>query len=133
MFIERRIIVMKIRKPGKKDINEELQWLGNSLGLFGERDKDKSCYRLFVELLKNSDKEISSDELAYKLGLSRSAVVHHLNNLIKSGIIISEKNRYMLRVNKLQELVDELREDLSHLLDDLKETAKEIDERLEKK
>ena len=33
-------------------IDQELQWIGSSLGLFNLRDKDKSCYRIFITLLK---------------------------------------------------------------------------------
>ncbi|MCX6709891.1 MAG: HTH domain-containing protein [Candidatus Woesearchaeota archaeon] len=129
MFIERKIVIIKTRRaaPPLKDINDELQWFGNSLGLFGERDRDKSQYRIFVELIKNSEKGISSDELAYKLGLSRSAVVHHLNHMMTSGIVIASKNKYLLRVNNLQQLVDELKDDMNRLMDELRNTAKDID------
>ena len=51
-FIHQRITIVKIRKPVTTDVNEELQFLGNSLGLFNLRDKDKSCFRVFIELLK---------------------------------------------------------------------------------
>ncbi|PIN73795.1 hypothetical protein COV21_00005 [Candidatus Woesearchaeota archaeon CG10_big_fil_rev_8_21_14_0_10_45_5] len=132
MFVERKIIIIKMRKPVSGDLNSELQWFGSSLGLFGERDKDKSCYRLFVELLKFSDKGVSSDELAYRLGLSRSAVVHHLNNMMKSGIIVSEKNRYMLRMARLEELVGELKSDMERMMDELKKTAIDIDSNIKK-
>ena len=69
----RKITIVKINRPAEKDINKELQWLGYSLGLFSIRDKDRSCYRIFLELLKAAKKGVplSSDELAEKLNLQR--------------------------------------------------------------
>jgi len=51
---EQRITIIRTTVPRQHDINEELKWFGQSLGLFSERDKDSSLYRLFVELLKSS-------------------------------------------------------------------------------
>ena len=52
-IIRQRITIINVRKPALRTINDELQWLGSSLGLFNLRDKDKSCFRIFIELLKN--------------------------------------------------------------------------------
>ncbi len=127
-----RITIIKFRKPVKKDINEDLQWFGSSLGLFNLRDRDSSCFRIFIELLKCSRKKkpLSSDELAYKTGLSRGTVIHHLNKLMGSGIVVSEKNKYILRVENLKVLVEEIEKDIKRTCNDLKEIAKNIDEEL---
>jgi predicted transcriptional regulator len=127
-----RITFIKRRKPIKQDINEELQWLGSSLGLFGLRDKDKSLFRIFIEILKSAkgQKGLTSDELAYRLHLSRGTVVHHMKKLVGSGIVITEQNRYIMRVNSLAALVDEIRRDVERLADDLKDVASDIDRRL---
>ncbi len=124
-----KITIISLKKPSGKNINRDLQWLGTSLGLFNLRDKDKSCFRIFIELLKCAKmrKPISSDELADKLGLSRGTVVHHINKLIEAGIVIPEKNRYTLRVDKLTMLIEELQKDLRRTMDDLKDVAAEID------
>jgi len=37
-----KITVLRLRKPAEKDVNKDLQWFSESLGLFGERDKEKS-------------------------------------------------------------------------------------------
>jgi len=68
--------------------------------------------------------------LAYKLKLSRGTVVHHLNKLLESGIIVADRNRYILRVNNLEVLVNELRKDIRRTMDALKEIARQIDEEL---
>ena len=123
-----KITIISVRKPAR-NLNNELQWFGNSLGLFNLRDKDKSCFRVFIELLKAAkrDKPLTSDEIAYKLGLSRGTVIHHINKLIESGIVIHQNKRYMLRVNNLEVLVDEIKKDAERTFDDLKRVAKEID------
>ena len=124
-----RITIMNIRKPVQKDVNQELQWLGSSLGLFNLRDKDKSCFRVFIELVKTAKRGIplSSDELAGRLGLSRGTVVHHLNKLLDSGIIVRAHRGYILRVDSLRALIDEVEKDLRRTCDDLRTMAEEID------
>ena len=119
---------MNLRKPVHKNVNQELQWLGSSLGLFNLRDKDKSCFRVFIELVKNAKKGVplSSDELAYKLGLSRGTVIHHINKLLDSGIVVQVHKGYILRVGTLRELIDEVEKDLRRTCDDLKKMAEEI-------
>ncbi len=124
-----KITIISSRKPSKGDINDELQYLGRSLGLFNLRDKDRSMYRVFIELLKGikKGKPYSSDELAEKLSLTRGTVVHHLNKLLQAGIIVYEGNRYLLRVDSLAALIEELRKDVQRNLDDLKKIADDID------
>lgn len=125
----RKITIVKVSKPIEKDINKELQWLGHSLGLFNMRDKDKSCYRIFLELLKAAKRReaLTSDQLAEKLDLTRGTVIHHINKLMESGLVIHEKNYYTLRVEKLENLMHELAEDLEKSLRNLKEVAVDID------
>ena len=131
-FVSQKITIINVRKPIEKSLNEQLQWLGTSLGLFNLRDKNKSCFRIFIELLKaaKSRRPISSDELAEKLGLTRGTVIHHMHTLIDSGLIITEGNRYFLRVDNLTDLIDELEKDIKRTLDDLKQVASNIDTRL---
>ena len=123
---------MNIRKPSEHNVNQELQWFGSSLGLFNLRDRDKSCFRMFIELLKSSKAKhtLTSDELAQKLSLSRGTVIHHINKLMESGIVIHEGNRYILRVDNLKSLIEEVEKDIKRACEDLKEIAKEIDDRL---
>ena len=115
-----------------RSINDELQWLGSSLGLFNLRDKDKSCFRLFIELLKSAKmrQPLTSDEFSERLGLSRGTVIHHMNKLMESGLVVHENNKYILRVNSLTELIDEVERDLERACRDLREIATEIDGRL---
>ncbi len=127
-----KITIIKIRRPARNEINEELQWIGASLGLFNLRDKDRSCFRIFVELLKSSKigKGLSSDEIAFKSGLSRGTVIHHINKLIESGLVIVEERKYVLREAKLEPLIDEIEKDVIRSLDGLRGIAKDIDHKM---
>lgn len=129
-IVRHRITIVSSRKPNPKpNLNDELQFFGESLGLFNLRDKDKSCFRLFIELLKSSklNHPLTSDELAYRLKLSRGTVVHHINKLMQSGIVIHEGNNYLLRVSSLEALMEEIQGDIDRTITRLKHVAKEID------
>lgn len=128
-FVHQKITIVKIRKPSSHNVNDDLQFLGTSLGLFNMRDKDKSCFRVFIELLKAAKRKhpISSDELAYRLGLSRGTVVHHINKLRDAGIVVHEGKRYFLRVDRLEALIQEIRKDVVRTCNDLENIAKSID------
>ena len=132
MQISHRITFITVSRPQRRDLNQKLQWFGNSLGLFGLRDKDKSCFRIFIQLLNAAKHNagMSSDELAYSLRLTRGTVVHHLNRLMESRIVVFDSGKYFLRVNSLENLVDELEKDIERTIGDLKSIAKEIDQGL---
>ena len=127
-----RLTVIRIRKPAEKDVNKDLQWFSESFGLFGERDKEKSCFRVFLELIKAARRKtaLNSDEIALRANLTRATVIHHLNRLIESGIVIHHENRYLLRTNNLEELIDEIKKDTLRLFEDIKVMAEELDEEL---
>jgi biotin operon repressor len=128
-----KITIVETPVPQASNLNEKLMWFGSSLGLFGNRDKDKSMFRIFIEMLKyaRGGIPVSSDELALRLGLTRGTVIHHINKLISSGLIVVENNRYHLRVSSLRSLVKEMERDLEKQLAEIKTVASEIDELLE--
>ncbi|MFH1275960.1 MAG: ArsR family transcriptional regulator [Candidatus Woesearchaeota archaeon] len=130
--MSKKITIVRIRRSPDENINQDLQWIGNSLGLFNLRDKDSSCFRVFITLVKRSkrNESISSDEIAERLRLSRGTVVHHLIKLMESGIVIREKQGYLLRENTLQRVIQDIHRDMEDAFSELKEVAKEIDEKL---
>lgn len=127
-----KITIIKIRKSSGGDVNRELQWLGNSLGLFNLRDRDSSCFRVFITLVKRArnNQALSSDEIAAKLSLTRGTVVHHLTRLIDSGLVIREKEGYLLRERDLSAVIKDMQRDMEVIFAELKEVAEGIDERL---
>lgn len=128
-----KLAISTVKKPIKNDLNYEIQAFSDCLGLFTHRDKEKSCFRVFIELLKNSKKgkAMSSDELAYKTNLSRGTVVHHLNRLIASDLVVHSKNKYILKEPSLAELVTNLQRDANAIFSELLVLAKDLDEKLE--
>lgn len=128
----KKVTIVRVGAPNKENINQELQWLGASLGLFNLRDKDNSCFRIFIILLRSLREHVglTSDEIAFKTNLSRGTVVHHLNRLMESGLVMREKNRYALLVDNLESLVDQVKSNLDRTCDNLKKIAKDIDVKL---
>lgn len=128
----RRVTIIKTRKPAEKNLNKDLQWFSESLGLFSERDKERSCFRIFMELVKAARRRqlLSSDELAERTNLSRGTVIHHINRLIESGLVTIYEGRYLLRVENLEQLVIEVQRDLNRVFEDMKQIAEELDNEL---
>ncbi len=132
MGYKRKITIINSTRPVNDNVNDKLQWLCNSLGLFGTRDRDKSCYRMFVILLRGlkRKKEFTSDEIAQRVGLTRGTVVHHLHKLMDSGLVVSRDGKYILRVENLSDLIDELERDILKTITKLKGVAEELDDKL---
>jgi len=131
----RKTIIIKIKKSEKTDLNEDLKWFSTSLGMFSSRDKEKSCFRIFIELLKalKEEKKLSSDKIAENTNLSRGTVIHHINRLVEQGVIEVKDNKYALKYNNLTNLVDHLETNILNAFKNIKEIAKKIDENLELK
>ena len=124
-----KVTIIRYRRPAKRDLNDELQFFGNSLGLFGDRDKDRSCFRVFIELLKatRTNNGMTSDALAVRTGLSRGTVVYHLKRLMDSGLVVYEEGRYFLRAGNLEAVMEEIQKDVNRTMEDLRNIAGEID------
>lgn len=128
----RRVTLIKTRKPQRKDLNTDLQWFSESLGLFSQRDKERSCFRIFVELVKAARRRqlLSSDDLAARTNLSRGTIIHHIAHLIESGLVVHHEGKYLLRVENLEALIEELQRDLHRVFEDLRTMAQELDDQL---
>ncbi len=127
-----KVTVLKIRRGPPDNINQDLQWVGSSLGLFNQRDKDSSCFRVFITLLKKtrSADAVTSDDIALKLDLSRGTVVHHLSKLMDAGIVVHLKGGYSLREANLQKVIRSLQKDMDTIFGEIQDVAKEIDSQL---
>ena len=132
--IQKTITIRILRKPQDHSINDELQWFAKSLGLFTLRDKDNTQFRVFIELLKSAKigAPVSSDELAYRLGLSRGTVMHHVNKLLETGIITTLSRGYLLREPNLPQLLESIKRDFETAFAQLHAVAEEIDDMLGK-
>ena len=128
-----KITIINVQPPQSADINAELQWLGATLGLFGQRDKDSSCFRIFINLVRAAQDEnaLSSDDLASRTSLSRGTVVHHLNRLRDAGLVKNVPEGYQLSAQSMHESLNQLEEELQEMLDLMRAVAKDIDKKLQ--
>lgn len=130
-MVNQKITIIRIKKPQRENINEEIKWLCKSLGLFNQRDRENSQYRVFVEILKNTGKKSqSSDEIAHKLELTRGTVIHHIKKLKETGIVTSYNNKYELTLENLETVLEETEKDMQRTINTMKQIAKKIDKKL---
>jgi len=127
-----KVTILKIRRSPAENINQDLQWLGNSLGLFSLRDRNSSCFRVFIILVRKAKRNevISSDEIAERLHLTRGTVVHHLNTLMGAGLVIRESGGYILRERDLERVIVAIKRELDASMQDLIEVARDVDQKL---
>jgi predicted transcriptional regulator len=126
----REITIINLNKLENNELNQDIQWISNCLGMFNKRDKEKSCFRIFINLLKEEN-PISSDEIAEKSNLSRGTVIHHISKLRGSGIVIKKDKGYTLKTRNFEELIEEIEKDVFNTMKKIKEVSKQIDKRLE--
>lgn len=127
------IQVKKVRSPAPGNIEEDIDFICKSFGYFTLRDKQDSAGRIFRLLVKEAcgDKDgLTSDSIAEYLELSRGAIIHHLNNFIKSGLIIKENNLYRLRSQSVQKCIEEIKFDIDRIFTQMIKIAVDIDNKL---
>ena len=128
-----RVTIIRTSEPSNDNINELLQWFGGTLGLFNLRDKDRSCFRIFIILLKavkQFPNGLSSDDIADRTSLSRGTVVYHLNKLMSVGLVNEANNKYYLMFENLEEISDNLRSEVNDAFDSLSFIGRNLDKKL---
>ena len=101
----------------------------SSLGFFEPIDKDKNAAAVFKELVLATEKgsALSSTALAERVGMSRGAVINHLNNLLRSGLVEKNGKFYSARSRSMKRTIEEIEEDVDRIFFQLKKAAEEID------
>ena len=128
-----RITIIRTSEPANDNINELLQWFGGTLGLFNIRDKDRSCFRIFIVLLKaikQNPEGLSSDNIANRTSLSRGTVVYHLNKLMEVGLVNEVNNKYYLKYDSLEDISENIRREVNDAFDSLSFIGRNLDEQL---
>ena len=84
----------------------KIQWFSNCIGMFNERDKEKSCFRIFVNLLKEEE-PVSSDEIAQ---MSICLEEHDTSYFKTKRFWVGNKKNggYSLKTRNLEELTNEI-------------------------
>ncbi len=131
--MHRAIKIKKINLPKKGNIEDDIAFLCKSLGHSSNRDKNDTAAKIFRIIVQKGvaeDRGIKSEDIAKEIGVTRGAIVHHLNSFIKSGIIVKEKNTYRLRSQCLKKSIEEIKYDFERIFDELIKIAEDIDETL---
>jgi predicted transcriptional regulator len=123
-----RIVIRNIERPFERNTEREIEWICQSLGL-SPVNKDKAVVDIFKEVVKATEKGkgISSTTLSTRIKLSRGAVIHHLNNLQASGLVVKQGRDYFARSRSMVRTIQEVEEDIKRIFDRMEETAHEID------
>jgi predicted transcriptional regulator len=127
------ITVKKVRSPAPGSLNNDIDFICKSFGYFTLRDKQDTAgkiFRLFVKECCSNAEGLSSDNIAEKLSISRGSVVHHLNNFIKTGLVVKENNLYRLRSSSVQKSIEEVLLDINRIFTQINKIALDIDEKL---
>ncbi len=124
-----KVVVRKVERPFKEDFEHQLTWICSSLGFFEPIDKDKNAAAVFKELVLATEKgsALSSTALAERVGMSRGAVINHLNNLLRSGLVEKNGKFYSARSRSMKRTIEEIEEDVDRIFFQLKKAAEEID------
>ncbi|AJF60399.1 MAG: hypothetical protein QT03_C0001G0913 [archaeon GW2011_AR10] len=127
-----KIVIKRVEKPFSGNPVNELNWICQSLGFFEPIDREKTASSIFKEIVKatESNESISSTELAERIGMSRGSTINHLNNLIRSGLIVRHGRLYVSRSRSIYRTIEEIEEDVERVFAKMKKTAKEIDREL---
>ncbi|RLI37406.1 hypothetical protein DRO55_01430 [Candidatus Bathyarchaeota archaeon] len=124
--------ILNVRIPPTVNYEQDVEWICRSLGFLEARDKRKTAAKIFKFLLEAASRQsgYSSNELAEKIGLTRGTVVHHLNKMMKCGLVIYHEGRYKLRGRSLKGTLGEMERDISRVFENLYKVASTIDETL---
>ncbi len=128
----KEITLRVLRPPVEDDIDLDIQWFCRSLGLLGKRDVNNTGFKIFKILLENCKEgcTISVNEIAQRVGMTRTGIVHHLNIMRNAGLVINQGTHYELRMRSLQKTVDEIRLDIERVIQTIRDVATDIDKRL---
>ncbi|MFQ6075706.1 MAG: ArsR family transcriptional regulator [Candidatus Bathyarchaeia archaeon] len=127
-----RYVLIDVRRPLRENLEEDIEWFARCFGFLETRDVAKTAAGIFAALLYAAaeDGGLTSDELSEKIGVTRGAIVHHLNKMMGSGLVIFHGGRYKLRERSLRRTVEEIGRDVSRVLENIVEIASDIDEKL---
>lgn len=128
----KQYMVRKLREPTKKELNEDIEWVCNSLGFITPRDQDKTAYNILMALVKSAKdgQGMTSEELSQEVEPTVGSVIYHLKKLIKAGLVAKFGSEYELRMSSLVSTINEIEKEMVSTLEDIKNVAKDIDDKL---
>ncbi|MCW4046995.1 MAG: helix-turn-helix domain-containing protein [Candidatus Bathyarchaeota archaeon] len=125
-------VLLSVRKPSTVEYETDLEWICRTFGFLESRDKQKTAYFILKNLIEAAahNDGLTSDELAEKLSLTRGTMVHHLNKMMKSGLVIFHEGKYKLRERSLKNTVEEIQRDIERLFENIIGVAESVDKTL---
>lgn len=127
-----QVVIRKVEQPFSPQSDDEFNWLLQCLGFFEPIDTKKTAASVFKELVKATEQGrlLTSTELAERINMSRGAVINHLNNLQRSGLVLKEGCRYMARSKSMFRIIKELQDEIDLVFKRMEKTAKDLDEEM---
>ncbi len=124
--------IKQLDKPLNGEVEEDINWICDSLGLCSGRDVDSTTNKIIIEILEQRANlnPVSTNKLSEDLELKQGIINHHLRALINSGLIIRENKQIFIRGGSLKEAVKEMRRDALRLFEDIEEMAEIVDKEL---
>lgn len=124
-----RIIIRRINPPQEKELDRDIGYLVESMGLQNGRDLDGMSFKILRELLKQTVKcgHVRAGELAIKLNVPVGRINHHLRQLIESGLVVRERARLCLRGGTMRRTIEEMKADVDRYFEDLLKVSEDID------
>lgn len=128
------ILIRRIEMPHSSNPQEEINWICRSLGFFETIDKGKTAATVFKEIVHATEANtpLTSSQLAQRAGMSRGSIINHLNNLLRSGLIVKHGRQYIARSGSMHGLIEELETDVETIFRRMKKIARELDEDFQK-
>jgi predicted transcriptional regulator len=128
----RQFTVKKLREPVKNKLNEDIEWICNSLGFVTSRDHDKTAFRILKALIQSAKEGggLTSEELTAYVEPTIGSVIYHLKKLMNAGLVVKLDSSYELRMNSFLKTIEEIERDISGALADIKKIAKDIDDKV---
>ena len=124
-----KIVVKKVEKPFSDDPFDELEWICQSLGFFEPIDRDKTAAAVLKQLINSGglERPLTSTQIAERVEMSRGAVINHLNNLSRAGLVVRSGRDYSIRSRSIYRTIEEIEEDIDRIFQKMKRVAMELD------
>jgi predicted transcriptional regulator len=128
----RQFTIRRLREPVDEQVDEDIEWICNSLGFLSSRDQDKTAYRILKALIESAKerKGMTSEKLTELVEPTIGSVHYHLKKLMRAGLVVKLSSAYELRMNSLQKTIEEIERDISMTLEEIKSIAKDIDKKV---
>lgn len=126
--VYRQVIIRYITVPSEDDdLDAGLDFIYQCLGLGDERDEiGMVVFRALVKASRQGG-GISSKDIAQLSHVTQAAIIYHLNQFKRSGLVVKEGRNYYLRGHTLENTLEDMESDMTRRFDRMKKIAKKID------